>query len=84
MVYVVGLTFQLPSFPSIPSVASDSGGFAAERLVGRRYRSTATGAVQHVRRAAGAQQQMRASSRGQSIEEAEHRLVKTSQYLSST
>jgi len=71
MVCVVGLTFQRPFFhPSIPSVASNSGGFAAERLAGRRYRSTVTGAVQHVRRAAGAQQQMPVTSRGQSIEEA--------------
>ena len=39
--------------PSVPSIDSSSGGFAAERPVGRRYRSIA---------GAGAQQQMRAVS----------------------
>ena len=63
------------------TAATATGGFAAERPVGRRYRSIAAGALRapccRRRRTAanGAQQLMRAASHWQTTKEAEHRLV---------
>jgi len=59
---------------SVPSIDSRSGGFAAERLAGRRYRSIA---------AAGAQQQMRGGAlKTQVLENASTEKASTKQRIS--